>query len=268
MWLKQTLTACAAALALCGCSREIDFEYLDIEPLTVIEAELTPDGAKVGITLTTPMDEPMNLTRLTDATVTLTDLESGESNRLVADTDGYYRNHLAGIDGHHYRLTVQRKGKQFEAETEMFGPTTIESLAFNWISMPYDDVAVLQGQFTDNAASLGDCYWVKIYRNGEIYRWGEIDDRGASGGLCTYMTMTSRKDLDQEDDETALRQGDVVTMRVCRISTAMHNYLEALANDSNGPAMFTGDRCLGYFLASSPVEKSIVFHPDEIPKYQ
>ena len=268
MWLKRTVTAAAVALALCGCSREIDFEYLDIEPLTVIEAELTPDGAKVGIRLTTPMDEPMNRTLLRDATVTLTDLDSEESTQLEIDAEGYYRNPDAGIDGHRYRLTVERNGQSFESETRMFGPTTIESLEFNWISMPYDDVAVLQGRFTDDTATTGDCYWVKIYRNGKIYQWGEVDDRGAVGGLCTYLTMTSRKDTDAEDDESVLFDNDVVTMTVCRISKEMHNYLEALANDSNGPAMFTGSRCLGYFLASSPAEKTIVFHPDEIPNYQ
>ncbi|MDE7336127.1 MAG: hypothetical protein K2N10_07450, partial [Muribaculaceae bacterium] len=181
---------------------------------------------------------------------------------------GYYRNPDAGIDGHRYRLTVERNGQSFESETRMFGPTTIESLEFNWISMPYDDVAVLQGRFTDDTATTGDCYWVKIYRNGKIYQWGEVDDRGAVGGLCTYLTMTSRKDTDAEDDESVLFDNDVVTMTVCRISKEMHNYLEALANDSNGPAMFTGSRCLGYFLASSPAEKTIVFHPDEIPNYQ
>ncbi len=268
MRLKQILTVICVGLALAGCSREIDFEYINIEPLTVIEAELTPEGAKVGIRLTTPMDEPMNRTLLTDAAVTLTDLDgSGEPATLTPDSEGYYRSADGGVTGHRYSLRVERAGRHFEAETEMFGPTTIESLFFNWISMPYDKVAVLQGQFTDNPASPGDCYWVKIYRNGKIYQWGEIDDRGAVGGLCTYVSMTSRKDTDAEDDESVLFDNDVVTMKVCRISKAMNDYLEALANDSNGPAMFSGDRCLGYFLASTPAEKSIVFHPDEIPDF-
>jgi hypothetical protein len=48
----------------------------------------------------------------------------------------------------------------------------------------------------------------------------------------------------------------------------MHDYLEALQNDSNGPAMFSGDKCLGYFVATSPVSASIVFRPDEIPEYK
>lgn len=36
--------------------------------------------------------------------------------------------------------------------------------------------------------------------------------------------------------------------------------------DSSGPAMFSGGRCLGYFIATSPVERSVVFRPDEIKK--
>ena len=39
-------------------------------------------------------------------------------------------------------------------------------------------------------------------------------------------------------------------------------------NDSNGPAMFSGDKCLGYFMATSPVSESIAFHPDEIPEFK
>ena len=65
-----------------------------------------------------------------------------------------------------------------------------------------------------------------------------------------------------------LRDGDVVTCTVSTVSRPMHDYLEALQNGSNGPAMYTGARCLGYFMATSPVSRSIVFHPDQIPGYE
>lgn len=107
--------------------------------------------------------------------------------------------------------------------------------------MPYDNVAVLQGKFSDDAATDGDCYWVRLYRNGEIYTWAEMDDRTAEDGICTFMLMTSRQDTDEEDDDMVLVDGDVVTCTVCRISRAMHDYLEALKNGSNGSRLFTGD---------------------------
>lgn len=266
----KTLRISLAALgltALTACEKEIDFDYIDIEPLTVIEAELTPEGSVVAITRTTPMDEPMNRTRLTDATVTLTDLDTDSIITLTPDADGNYVDPTPGTVGHRYRLSVERAGALHQAETIMFGPVEIIGAAFNWIAMPYDDVAVFQAQFLDNPSATGDCYWAKIFRNGKIYQWGEMDDRGAVGGVATFFTMTSRKNTDEEDDDTVLYDGDTVTFTVCPITRAMHGYLEALASDSNGPAMFTGPRCLGYFVASSPTSTTIVFHPDEIPMF-
>ncbi len=253
---------------LSGCSKDLDLEYHDIEPLTVIEAELTQNGALVSITSTTPMDEPIDTTRLSDAKVTLFDLTSGISYFLYADQDGYFRDATPGIAGHDYRIVVERNGNIYEMVTHMYPPTEIVGLEFNWINMPYDQVAVLQAQYRDNPSTVQDCYWIKLYRNGEIYSWQEQDDRGANDGVATFFTMTSRRDTDEEEDDEVLFDGDVMTFTVTQMSKEMHDYLEALQNDSNGPAMFSGPRVLGYFLASSPVSKSISFHPDEIPEYK
>ncbi len=150
----------------------------------------------------------------------------------------------------------------------MYPSTEILGLEFNWINMPYDQVAVFQAQYVEDASQDGDCYWIKLYRNDEIYLWVEADDRSAVGGIGTFLTMTSRKDTDEEEDDEVLFDGDVMTFSICRVSRDMHNYLEALKNESNGPAMFSGPRCLGYFIATSPTSQSIVFHPDEIPEYK
>lgn len=268
MRIRDIAFVVLAVLCLVSCKKELDFKYHDIDPITVIEAELTPEGIKVGITLTTPMDEPMDRTRLTDASVSLFDLTDRLSFDLMPDENGFFTGPVSGIVGHDYLLSVNRGEYRYEAETTMYAPTEIVSLEFNWIKMPYDYVAVLQGRFLDNQDSQGDCYWVKLYRNGKIYQWGEIDDRSAVDGVSTYFTMTTRMDTDEEEDDTVLFDGDVMTCSVCRISRDMHDYLEALQNDSNGPSMFTGGKCLGYFIATSPVERSVVFHPDEIPEYK
>lgn len=250
-------------LALCAisCSRNIDFDYLEIEPLTVIEATLTPDGARVAITRTTPMDEPMNKARLTDAVVTLTDLTDGETVNLEADDNNFFVNPTPGVEGHVYRLTVERNGEKYSAETQMFGATEIAGAGFGWISMPYDEVAVLQVEFF-TGKSADECYWIRIYRNGEILSWSQTDDRMATDGLCSYVNMISRKNPDP-DDEDALKTGDVVTVNICRISRQMFDYLETIANDSNGTKLFSGPRVLGYFLASTPAETSVTFDSGE-----
>ncbi len=263
----KSAALCILVLLLASCEKDLDLKYHEIDPLTVIEAELTPDGIKVALKLTTPMDEPMDRTLLTDADVSLTDLTSGVSYSLSSDNEGYFVNPTPGIIGHIYKLTVARKGEVYEAETVMYPATEILSLEFNWINMPYDQVAVFQAQYTEDPLQNGDCYWIKLYRNGEIYLWQEADDRSAVDGVGTFFTMTSRRDTDEEDDDEVLFDGDVMTFSICRISREMHNYLEALQNDSSGPAMFSGPRCLGYFIATSPTSQSITFHPDQIPTY-
>lgn len=263
--LRYIFTLLLIAL-LSSCEKELDFKYRYIEPITVIEGELTPDGTRVSVTLTTPMGEPMDRTRLTDATVTLHDLTAGSSVTLAPDAEGYYTDSRPGVAGHEYSLTVERDGCRYEAVTAMYPPSEIISLEFNWIKMPYDQVAILQGKFLDTGV-VGQCYWVQLLRNGESYQWLEVDNRGAIDGIYSFITMTSRRDTDEEDDDEVLRDGDIMTCRICPVSREMYDYLGALQLDSNGPAMFAGDKCLGYFMATSPVSRSIVFHPDEISDY-
>lgn len=251
----------AFSLLLTGCEKEVDFKYRDIEPLTVIEGVLSENGAKVGITLTTPMDEPMDSTRLTDATVVLTDLSSGETIPLSPDADGYFVSSQKGVAGREYRLEVNRNGNSFIMTTPMLGPAEILSAEFEWIAMPYDEVAVLQVRYTDNPDINNECYWVRVYRNGKIYKWQEQSDRIADNGIMTFITMTTRRDIEAEDDDDLLLDGDVVTITVSPITREMHDYLEALANDSNGPQLFSGTTpSLGYFMATTTVSTSLIFH--------
>lgn len=249
-------------LTASSCKKELDIDYHDIDPLPVIEGTLTPDGARVSITMTTPMDEPMDLTRLTDATVQLTDITAGTGLTLTADPDGYFVTGEGGIIGHDYRLTVTRGDTHCQAVTTMYGPTEIVSLDFSWISMPYDDVAVLQCRFRHTGDN--NAYWVWIDRNGEPYRRFAVDNRGVEDGILTAAMMTTRRDTDEEDDKDVLYAGDLITCTIHTITHEMYDYLESLANGSNGPAMFAGQRCLGYFMATTPASADIIFDPDKI----
>ncbi len=204
--------------------------------------------------LTTPMDEPMERRRLTDARVSVEDMTDGGAVALAAGDDGMFvaPEGFGGVAGHRYRLTVERDGMSFAAESEMLAPTVITDMEFEWIKMPYDHVAVLQVTFEDDQRSSGDCYWVRVYRNGEPYRWSAVDDRTASGGYISEVIMTTRRDTEEEGDDDVLLDGDTVTVTVAPISQDMHDYLSALmSGGSNGPRMFSGDFCLGYFLAAS-----------------
>ncbi|MDE5567620.1 MAG: DUF4249 domain-containing protein [Muribaculaceae bacterium] len=250
-----------------SCKKEIDMDYHDIEPITVIEGQLSQNGVEVRITMTTPMDEPMDTKLLTDATVVLSNLTTGEEEYLNPDDRGVFKSDRPGIAGNEYELQVNRGGKRYTSRCTMPDAPELLALEFNWIKMPYDHVAVLQVTFTENAGETGECYWVRLYRNGEAYMWNLVTDIYASDGIINDVFMTSRKNLDEEDDATALHDGDIVSASVSPISRKMYDYLEAVSSDSNGPQLFEGDFCLGYFLATSVVESSVIFHPDEIAIY-
>lgn len=252
-------TVAAAAMICSGCEKDLDIDYKDIAPIVVIEGALTQDGTKVKIMYTTPMDEPMDLTPVTDATVRITDLTGGTTESLSLDSDGVFISRNGGFIGHTYSLSVERGEKRYTSTSTFLEPTEILQLEFSWIKMPYDHVAVLQVSFYDCSEKAGECYWVRLYRNGEAYMWNLVTDIYAAEGIINDVFMTSRKDLDEEDEATALRKGDVVKATVTPISREIYEYLEAVSSDSNGPAMFTGDFCLGYFLAAPVATDEIIF---------
>ncbi|MDE6338204.1 MAG: DUF4249 domain-containing protein, partial [Muribaculaceae bacterium] len=247
--MRQLLLISSLIIFLASCEKELDFRYHDVESQLVIEGNVSQDGTTVTLTYTTPMGEPMNLSHLTDADVTLADLTADKTFTLSPDDKGIYTDPTPGITGHEYRVDIRREGKSYTATDLMRPPTRIVSLEFQWIKMPYDHVATLRVMFTDNPGD-NDCYWIRIYRNGEPYMWLQSDDRQAVNGIISEVAMTSRKDISEEDDDTVLVEGDVVTATVTPVSRAMYDYLTALQADSNGPQMFAGDFCLGYFLAS------------------
>lgn len=254
-------------VALASCEKELDFQYHDVEPQLVIEGTTTDGGTRVSVTYTTPMDMPMNDTRLTDATVTLTDLTDGTSTRLSPDSKGYFTDNTPGVDGHEYRLDVSRDGKRYSAESLMRHKVDILGLEFQWIKMPYDYVAVLQISFTDDGTA-GDNYWVRLYRNGEAYKWSLVTDNLADNGIINEVIMTSRKDIEAEDEKDVLLDGDEIRVEVIPVSLEMLDYLQAIQSDSNGPRMFAGDYCLGYYLAAEVSQSTIIFRPDEMTEFK
>ena len=252
---------------LISCEKELDFQYHDVSAQLVVEAQITELGSTVSLTETTPMNEPMDLTHLVDATVTVTDLSDGTILTLLPDAEGVFTNPTPGIVGHDYRVDIERDGKSYSSAGTMLSPTEITTLDFQWIKMPYDYVAVLKVEFTALPGD-DDCYWIRLFRNGEPYSWDLVDERNAADGVVSEVIMTSRRDTDEEDEKDVLLDGDVVTVSVTLLSRSLYDYFTSLSADSNGPRMFEGDFCLGYFITATSATSSITFHPDRLTEYK
>lgn len=253
-------------LACASCEKEIDFEYRDIPEQQVIEGMLTQNGVSVRLTRTVPTDEPFDNDTVTDASVTVVDRTSGETYFLTSDEKGVFADsRLIGETGHEYELTVTIGDNSYTSTSRMLPKSEIVSAEFNWIKMPYDDVAVLKVQFAEVDDKLAH-YWLRVYRNGEPYEWQTISSHNAVDGIVRGMMMTSRKDIDKADDDSVLKDGDIIGIEVMPVSKAMGDYLNSLNNgDYNGNRMFAGSYCLGYFLAAPISITRLVYHPDRIP---
>lgn len=250
-------------LILSSCEKEIDFRYHDIDPIPVIEASLNDQGCDVIITLTTPMDETMNSNRITDANVSILDVNSGVEYDLHVNTEGIFHSSEAGIPGHDYQIIVKIGEETYTSTTRMLSPTEITDASFYWIKMPGDDMAALQVMFTDNV-NTEDYYWIRIYRNGEMYSWSVINDHVASEGIVKEVITTTHKDPAQENENQIINSGDEIKVTVTPLNRKLFDYLNAIAGQSNGEPQFEGPVCLGYFIAS-PVSVSIIkYVPDEI----
>ena len=266
MHFHKYILAAATLLVLASCEKEIDLEYHDIEQQQVIEGLLTEEGCGVRLTKTVSTDEPFENNAVTDALVTIADLTEPETFLLLPDESGFFSAEgVAGTPGHEYELTVRIGTDTYSSISRMLPPTEIVSAQFNWIKMPYDDVAVLKVELTQLADPRVN-YWLKVYRNGEIYDWQALESRNAVDGIVTGMLLTSRKDTEEEDEDSVLKEGDRIDIEVLTISEAMADYLDSLNNgDYNGNRMVSGSFCLGYFLAAPLAKTQIIFHPDQIP---
>lgn len=262
--IAYILSALLLTILTASCEKELDFEYHDVDSPLVIEASLSQNGSSVSITRTVAMDEPMDPDPVTAATVRLTDVTDGTSRILTLRADGTFGDEVPGVPGHTYSVDVDHQGTVYCSTCAMRTPTEIVSMEFSWIKMPYDEVAVLQVSFRADPSDPDDCYWVRLLRNGEAYQWMVIDGHNAADGVINAVTMTTRKTIEDEEDKDLLLDGDEVTALVTPISREMSDYLTALSANSNGPAMWSGGFCLGYFLAAPVAERTIVFHPDLI----
>lgn len=262
MNIRRTYIPLAFACAvLSGCEKEIEVRYDDISPVLVVEADVTSSGSRALLTLTTPMDEPVDKTPVTDATVSLSDLTTGSSVILQPGDDGVYRDGRGGIEGHEYRIEVSRGGERHTSVCVMQPPAVIASAVFIWKKMPYDYVAVLDVRIVDDVSRAGEYFWVRVYRNGEFYKWATVDDSLTHEGCMSVSMFTSREDLDEEEPGEALTPDDIVTVSVTPLSRTLYDYVNALGTVSNGVRLFEGGFCLGYFIAAPVTEMSVPFTP-------
>lgn len=264
-----TIVTVVLTMGLCGCEKELDFKYHEIEPIPVIEGNLSQDGAEVKITYTTPVDLPLDTEGVTDAMVVIDDLTDKREQILTVGEDGVFRSIAGGIPGHDYRLRVKMGDKNYVCDSPMYQPVMLLDFGFNWVHVPIGDMAVARVVFLDDPTDDVECYVVKLYRNDEVYAINTISTIQAVNNVLVQLIPTTQRGNDGtvNEDGSEILRGDKVTVTVQPITRRYYDYLVSIGQGSNGNNLFTGDYCLGYFLAAPITTATLTFNPDDYPYY-
>ncbi|MCR5679455.1 MAG: DUF4249 domain-containing protein [Prevotella sp.] len=284
--MRKILYLISPLMALAACTKEIDFDYHEVEPLVVIEGLVTDEGTSVVVTRSRSVSDPLPSPCRKDAVVTITC--DGKSTVIPYDAKSEsYCSPMAGVAGKTYQLDVDLDGRHYEASAYMPPPATILAADFFWMSVVDERMLVYELWALDPDPSERTHFWYRMDRishhphfegktSTEPYRWGVLDDRGCPPGkVFIDMMATSEKamDKDEEDDwDYILYDGDSITCRLMTIDRPVYDYFSSLRAGQRGganPQSNISGGCLGYFAAGSVSRTdTIVFQRSRVKEWQ
>lgn len=249
-----------AATALASCTKEIELDYNDIDPIPVIEGYLSPDNTVVTITKTRNMDDSTTTPgiKVDDVRVILPD---GGEVLFEFQSDGNYRpaGEITLNDGSTYALKVTIDGVEYTGKSTLLSPIHITEPVFLWANL-MDWMQVLEFETLDIPEGEDVYGWARIHRNGEIY----FSDAGKCRGNSPFdIGLYYDSDLEQ-DEEMILYDGDKLELEFRTIDQNVYNYLAEYNHTKMNPQQFftpsvEGKVCLGYFAAYNSVKYETIY---------
>jgi hypothetical protein len=267
--MKRIYIIVLLAVGLTACTKEIDFDYHEVEPQLMIEGRVTNEGSEVLITRTRSVLDSVKSPCLTGAEVVIT--TDGVIEHLPYDTrTRSYHSAFRGTVGQTYHLSVNFDGHHYEATSTMPAPAPIKSTEFLWQSVVDERILFYEVYAADTEPDERNYFWYRMDRQSnhphfknkpqtDAYRWNVFEDRGHLPGqiTCDVMCMSQRAvDEDKEENwKSILYEGDIVTFKLMTIDRSTFDFLKSLRAGQSGGANpisnIKGDPCLGYFTATS-----------------
>lgn len=267
--MRNILYMLLAVALFTACTKEIDFDFHEVDPIVVIEGRVTNEGSTVVVSRSRSVDNAARAHCLQGAIVTITG--EGITTPLLydAEKDCYY-SAMTGVPGVTYELSVDFEGKHYEATSVMQAQATIDSYEFMWFPMMNERWISFEMWAQDPVPNERTYYWFQMHRvsshphfeghaQTEPYAWDTFDDRGCPPGkVFVDMVTVSEKMMDEDEKENwkwILYDGDRITVELMTVDRTVHNYLSELRASQNGSGAnphsnITGG-CLGYFAAMS-----------------
>ena len=258
--MKKILYISLLLSTLCSCTKEIELDYRDIEPVPVIEGLLSPDLAEVKITHTRNMNDSVKTRgQRVDEVKVLSD--KGLTYDFAYDKDGIYRptTTIKPQEGETYTLYVTIDGVEYVGSSTMQTTMRITEPQFVWAEL-MDWMQVMEFEsinVPDNEEVYG---WVRIHRNRKIY----FSDVGKTTGNSPFdIGLYYDSDVEM-DDEMILYNGDTLHLEVRTIEKKVYDYLSEYNSGHMNPKQFftpseEGKVCLGYFAVYGNVTYETVY---------
>lgn len=221
-------------ISVVSCTKIIDVNLSNTEPVHVIEANIDDNVGPyyVRITKTIDIDKNNNFPGVTGATVTISD-DAGNSELLTDNGGGYYAtNTLQGTPGRTYTLTVEVEGKTYTSVCKMPTKVPFDSLGFKDVETFDGPVAYPTVYYTD-PVGLGNYYRAIRYKNGEPDGEMYIESDEFIDGKSRSAVLFNG----ESDEVRVLAPGDTVTVEMRCIDRKIFEYLEQLVEaDGNSNA--------------------------------
>lgn len=173
--MKKLILILFSAMLFASCEDVIDVDLNDGKPQLTVDAILTnmDKPQYVRLTLSGEYFDAASVTPITNALVELTDNDGNNYTFKTPDTDGKYEldSSLSNlVVGREYYLKVTYNNEVFTSKSTVRQVPAIDSITWKREKLPFGDVdSIWAVQFWayDNLG-LGDAYWVRGTRNGEL----------------------------------------------------------------------------------------------------
>lgn len=238
----------ASSAALTSCETTFDLKVPAGKTIPVVDAWITsaPGAQQVRITETTPYTGTAPANVISNGTVTLYDLTTGNTYNF-AFANGVYSynpgNNIAiGVEGHVYKLRVELNGQAFEAIDTIKRVPLIDSITYEFKEADFGDEEGYYARFhaRDFEGANNDYYWIRSYRN---TRDNRVTDNFAINGAYNEdvsdgikFILPISEGINRGDKPFLL--GEKVIVRLASATKRSHEFLSHVDAQLNNGGLF------------------------------
>ena len=235
-----------------SCEKEIDMDYHTVEPLYVVEAGISEEGAVARISQTQNVTDEIGKSPVSDAQVVITS-DNGERCILKLDSAGCYSSsEIKGVEGREYTIRVQIGDYVTESTSQMQEQFSIDDTYMYKVQMLEDEVVYYHVDVTGYNTDTIGYFYTLVTRNGKPYKWYVMGNKGYGETTSINVPCFVYCDLDK-DNKDILQDGEDIAVEVRKIDERTYDYLYALyvaeQSASNPIRNFSNPTTLGYFSA-------------------